>query len=953
MSTLRRIGDRRPMRQDVVAGPNSAIFGRDLEIGAVSRFLDRVESGPNALLIEGPAGIGKTTIWLAGVGDATSRGYRVLTSRGAESEARLSYAALGDLLGDLPETVLGGMPIALRRALDAALLGAEVPTGSLDQRAVALAAVHAVRSQAADAPVVIAIDDLHWLDGPSIRVLSFALRRLTSERIGVLVSVRQGSGSKGDPVDLDRAVAQTTHLTVGPLPTEPLGRILRDRTSWSLPHPDLARLHRTTGGNPLFAIEMARAVGSAGIPADPGGVWSVPEDLQQLLSARIAALPPSAGEPMLAIAASSQPTWELVLGIAGSNERTLAALARAEKSGVIERAGGRVRFSHPLLGSTVYLNAPPTQRRALHVRLAALTENPEERARHLALGAAGPDPAVAMALEQASRRARTRGAPDAAADLAVLACRMTGSADEADLRRRRLDAAEYSFDAGDATRAIGLIRDTISGCPPGPERAEMLYRLASMSWMNLVRGVRTPCEQALAEAGDAPGLQSGIHHALAWVAFYLGDLDKALAEAREAADLVADVADPAARADAIAVLAFVRYLRGDADHAVLSEAIALQDVAMSGGSWTEGSVYTTPRSILGLALMWSGRLTEARDVFERELAEYELRGMYTVRQEVLCYLAELECRAGRWPLAVRYADEAMDIVQESGQVATQSHVVLFNQAWAAAHLGRVDEARQQATTGLRLAEANDDRFNASWNRAVLGFIDVSMGDHEAACQNLEPAVGYLDHLHAAEPAIIPCVPDLVEALVGVGRSGDAERLVGRLEEQAEALDHVWARAVALRGRALIAAAAGDLGAAMRAAEASVEHLEGAGQPFETARSLLVLGQIHRRAKAKRLARDCLGRALESFTALGARLWADRARADLMRIGGRPSTPFELTETERDIATLVGRGHTNREAANALFISPSTVQANLKRVYHKLGVRSRTELAARLGQIDDR
>jgi DNA-binding NarL/FixJ family response regulator len=208
-------------------------------------------------------------------------------------------------------------------------------------------------------------------------------------------------------------------------------------------------------------------------------------------------------------------------------------------------------------------------------------------------------------------------------------------------------------------------------------------------------------------------------------------------------------------------------------------------------------------------------------------------------------------------------------------------------------------------------------------------------------------------LHSAEPAIIPCVPDLVEALVGLGQLNEAERLVGRLEEQARALDRVWAHATAFRGRALIAAAGGDLAAAQRAAEASVERLEGYSQPFETGRSLLVLGQIHRRAKRKRLAREYLGEAYQAFTALGARLWADRARAELARIGGRPSTPFDLTETERTVASLVARGLTNHEAADALFISPSTVQANLKRVYQKLGVRSRTELAARLGRIEDR
>jgi DNA-binding CsgD family transcriptional regulator len=276
-------------------------------------------------------------------------------------------------------------------------------------------------------------------------------------------------------------------------------------------------------------------------------------------------------------------------------------------------------------------------------------------------------------------------------------------------------------------------------------------------------------------------------------------------------------------------------------------------------------------------------------------------------------------------------------------------VVLFNQAWPRALLGRTDEAREQATTGVRLAEANDDRFNAAWNRAVLGFIGLSMADLDGARRNLEPAVGWLDQLGAAEPGIIPCVPDLVEALVGLGQIDEAERHLHRLEEQAEALDRVWARGTAMRCRALVAAAAGDLDAAQRAAEESVGLLEGDIQPFETARSLLVLGQIHRRAKRKRLARESLERARDAFAQLGARLWVDRAEAELARIGGRPSTPFELTETERTIASLVARGQTNQEVADALFVSPSTVQANLKRVYQKLGVRSRTELAAQIGQ----
>ena len=340
---------------------------------------------------------------------------------------------------------------------------------------------------------------------------------------------------------------------------------------------------------------------------------------------------------------------------------------------------------------------------------------------------------------------------------------------------------------------------------------------------------------------------------------------------------------------------------------------------------------------------------------------------------VLCALTNLRAQSARFPVdkygakadgrandtaAINQAIEAAQaagggtVVFPAGTylacgIHLQSHVALFNQSWPRALLGRTDEAREQAMTGVRLAEANDDRFNAAWNHAVLGFIDLSLADLEGARRNLESAVAWLDRLHSAEAAIIPCVPDLVVALVGLVRIDDAERHLGRLEEQAQALDRAWARATALRCRALIAAAGGDLDAAQRSAEGSVELLERGPQPFETARSVLVLGQIHRRAKRKRLARESLERARDAFAELGARLWVERAESELARIGGRPSTPFELTETERTIASLVARGQTNQEVADALFVSPSTVQANLKRVYQKLGVRSRTELAAKV------
>jgi DNA-binding CsgD family transcriptional regulator len=925
------------------------ILGRDGELEDLRLFLGSIPEGPSALVLEGAAGIGKTTLWLEGVVAARHQGYRVMLAKAAESEAKLSYSALSDLFGSVLVETLPSLPAAQRNALETALIQAPVGRAAADQLAVSLASAGVLKSLSSGGPLLVAIDDVQWLDAPSARVLAFAIRRLTDERVGLLVSLRLGSGSKGDPLKVDRAMSEVARIHVGPMDEDALGRLLRERIGGELdlPRPVLVRLHRVSDGNPLFALEIAGAMVRRGIRPEPGEPLPVPEDLQQLLSARLAALPTSALQPLLAIAASSHPTVELVLSAAGSHGDSQAGLARAEATGVVERADGRVRFTHPLLASTVYMNASRRERRDMHVRLAELAGDPEERARHLALAAEGPDAEIARALEDAARHARTRAAPDAAADLAELARRLTPPDDVEALRTRSLEAAEYHFDAGDAPRALGVLRDAIGIAPPGRERAQMLFRLSSISWMNLIRGVREPAEQASLEAGDDLELRTGLHAILAWVAFYLGDLTEAQSHALASVENSKRLTGPAMPANALSTLGFVEFLLGRPSEPLMTKAVALQDELMREGSWTEAAAYTTPRSILGLALMWSGSLDEAREVFEHELAEYEKHAMYTVRQEVLCYLAELECRAGRWGLAVDYAAEAMETVAESGQTATQSHVVLFNQALAAAYLGRVDQARTWATEGVRIALENDDAFFGAWNRAVLGFIELSLSNFEQAHGHLGPAVRFLELMGSAEPAIIPCVPDEVEALVALGRADEATPLVDRLEEQGRALDRPWALAAGARCRGLIAAGRGDLEAALAALQRSLEVHERVAQPFDRARSLLVLGRIQRRAKQKRPARTSLNEARDVFSELGASVWERVAESELTRVGGRPPTPLELTATEQEVACLVAQGQTNREVADALFMSPSTVQANLKRIYAKLGVRSRTELAARI------
>jgi predicted ATPase len=322
---------------------------------------------------------------------------RVFGAGARSPGARLPRGRIGGAaaLGDLFDFELPDLPAPQRRALDAALLRAEVEGAPPDQRAVSLASLGVLRALAASAPVIIAIDDVQWLDTPSARVLAFVVRRLEDAPIRILVALRAGSG--GDPLGLGRAgPAPGLHrMSLGPLPEEAMTRLLRARTGGDLNHPILLRLHRISEGNPLFALEIARALSGQGARPAPGEPLPVPEDLQELLGARLAALPPSAADGLLVVAAAARPTEDLVAAAAARRERASAGIERAEKAGILQRAGGRVGFTHPLLGSTVYAAATPQARRSVHRRLAELVADPEEQARHLALATSGPHLQVA------------------------------------------------------------------------------------------------------------------------------------------------------------------------------------------------------------------------------------------------------------------------------------------------------------------------------------------------------------------------------------------------------------------------------------------------------------------------------------------------------------------------------------------------------------------------------
>jgi DNA-binding CsgD family transcriptional regulator len=921
--------------------PALEVVGRESELESVHDFLDALPAGVIALLLVGEIGIGKTTLWRAGVAAAADRGHRVLSCRPVEAESGLPFAALGDLLEEVPADVLARLPEPQREALDIALLLAEAKPRGLQRRAVALGLLGAIRLLAEDSPLLVAVDDVQWLDAPSLDALAFAARRLRSEPVGFLVA-RRAEARGAVPSVFENAFdpGRLTRLLVGPLDLRSLDQLLRAHLQRQFLRPALTELQRVSGGNPFFALELGRALRARDVSLAPDEPLPVPATLDELLRERLGGLPRAAREAALVASALSRPTVELVTAVLRGREA--AALERVAAAGVVEVVDDRIRFSHPLLASIIYAQAPPTRRRALHARLAEIVDDPDESARHLALAATGPDPEVAGVVEAAARRARARGAPQAAAELWERARGLT-PAGHVDGWRRAVEAADCHLEAGDTERAGFLLEEVVGALPPGHERALALIRLA---WAKTFgEGFYVGAElfgAALAEVGDDLGARVEIERGLAWATHSNGDLAAAEAHARAALELAERFGKPAALAGALADVAFIETLRGRGVPTTLIErALDLE----SGDEWR--SVLGRPAWIQGMLLEWTGDRDGARSTLQTLRSAVLARGDDHTLGLVCNRLAHIECLAGNYELAARYADEAFELAAQTGQKEALPYGLMIK-ALVAAHRGHVEEARSATDEGLPLALEVGVLPAHLEMLAIRGFLEFSLGDVREAQRFLGPLPDAAAKAGFGEPALFRFHGDAIETLVALGEHEAAERLLAELEEQAHATGRVWAQTIGSRCRALLAAAGGDVHAAYEELERTFELHEQLQEPLERGRSLLVLGALQRRTRKRRAAREALTRALAVFDGLGAPLWSEKARAELGRIGGRAAAPGTLTPTEQRVAELIAAGHSYREVADTLFISPKTVQWNLSKIYRKLSVRSRAELAAKLG-----
>jgi AAA ATPase domain len=378
------------------------IVGREQELDRLHALLDSRAQGVAALVLEGEPGIGKSTLWLAGLELAREHGFLILSSRPAEAERGLAHLGLADLLEGVLGEVLPELAPPRRRALEAALLLEESPEDPVDRRTLAVAVRDALQLLGRRGDVLVAVDDVQWLDPSSASALAFALRRLDACPVRVLLARRLVEEAR--PSELEQALEAESveRLAVGPLSVGALHRLLRDRLGSSFARQTLLRIHERSGGNPFFALELARALGA---DADPSEPLPVPETLDELVRARISGLSAPTRDALALASAVGAPSESLLeeAGVAAG------ALEQAVTARVIEREDGTIRFTHPLLSSVLYQDLGE-KRRSVHARLAEFVEDPAARARHVALSRNTPDSDVA-ACSTTPRGSRPIAAP--------------------------------------------------------------------------------------------------------------------------------------------------------------------------------------------------------------------------------------------------------------------------------------------------------------------------------------------------------------------------------------------------------------------------------------------------------------------------------------------------------------------------------------------------------------
>jgi DNA-binding CsgD family transcriptional regulator len=896
----------------------------------------RAREEPALLTIAGEAGAGKSTLWQAGIAAAAEAGCRVLRSEPSASDAGAPFAGLSDLLsGVLPE-VADGIPGPQREALEVALLlrpaGDKPPTA----HTVDLAVLAALRSCLDSGPVLVAIDDVQWLDAGSMEALAFALRRITTGSLGVLLAAR--TEAPADPLtiaapplpygwrDLPAAVPGAGRIDLAPLDQWQIQGLLPPTVTAAQ-----ARLAAAQSrGNPFWAIQVAASLAAAETP--------VPQ-LALTPTRRLASsLTQPAADALAVVAAAGRiavPEAIAVLGhLVGD---PAAALDAAVLAGAVVETGGRVAAAHPLIGAAAVESLPPGRRQRIHRLLAEAATSPESHAHFAALAAGpGPDPQVADTLDAAAEAAHARAANAAAGRFAAQAVTFTPESDTAAMVRRRIRAGELLLQAGDIDGSVEHLEalDTASLGTPDLERALPLLT-------DVVETLRGPAAAAalVAREVDTAGpdpRRRGLVLALASDMIYgiRGKRRAAAAEAIACAGAAGPDAAPTLHR-ALINLMIAKVTGGEGlDVGLLERAERLEDVL------PPVPLYDTADRHRGLWSRFVEDLDTSQAALRRLIARAREAGEDLPLVIFLLHLAETLELSGDFEAAGAAVAEARQAAAFYDWPASPWHVRPQCKLLIAA--GNLDEALRLANE-LRPGDETRPPAARFVGASLLGKVSAWRGDTVTAIGHFELAAWCADQVDWSDPGVRERIDTwLAEAYASVGRLEDAGRIAARLREIGARLNRPALTGDAARIDALAAAAAGDLDTAAASAREAVEAHGRSPLRVELARSLLVLGRIERRRRARRQARAALQRASTLAGEMGHRPLQAEIRRELPRIAAARSGD-ELTDAEQRVAEQVAAGATNKDAAAALFISVRTVETHVAAIYRKLGVRTRSQL----------
>ena len=907
---------------------SAGVVGREHELHVLREFLGS-ERSEGALVVVGGPGAGKTTLWEAGVAMARERRVRVLSARSSGAEAQLSFAALIDLCDGLEVGALVGVPSPQRTALEVALLRAE-PTGAgVAPHAIGLGLLNVMRALAAPASVLVAIDDVQWLDRSSAEALAFVARRLGGDRVAFLLARRPGPDSE---LELAFERAAVKRLTLGPLSLGAIRRLLSDRLGLTLSRQLVRRVVDSTLGNPLFALELGRVLVEQGVP-EIGEEIPVPDTVEDLLDTRVSGLLPSERRLLLALALGG----DLRVGELAAIE-DLAVIEDALETGLLLVDGDRLRASHPLLAATAKKSSRPREQRKLHLALAGAIGDETRRALHIALATLRPDAELASLVAAAAADAAAHGARRQAVQLAEHALRLTppGSAQRSE---RVLALAGYLETAGELQRLTDLLTPELTSLPGGVARARAWLLLSEGAGIRDCDDHERHLDAALTECEGDPEMRAHVlakkaGHAAGTVVSRIGEAEAWALEALSGASR----SGPDVERLALSHLAWARAMTGRP----IDELCVRFDAASDAAFY----VAESPERVAGQRLVWRGELSQARETLTRLLTLADEQGepmSYALQRLHLC---ELELRCGAWNAAARLLD---DWAESSDLELLVFPMYERCRALLAAGRGLPEEVEQWAAKAIAAAQAIGVRWDELEALRALGMAALLAHQPEPAADSLRAVWNHTQREGVDEPGVFPVAPELVEALAELGELDEARAVTARLRVLAERQQHPWGLASAKRCAAVVRLASGaDHGRAMETLAQAAADYERLGLRFDHARSLLSLGRAQRRARKWGAARETLEQAMMAFEAQGSEGWVEQARSDLSRVGARRPVPHgQLTPAERRVVELAADGQSNKEIAETLYVTVHTVEAHLTHAYAKLGVRSRGQLAGRL------